>query len=484
MMLRKHTLPAVFAAALLPTVLPAASFDEAAEHLHLEGPFVAFLDFEGDGAAIGAELNTLYTDLQKANPAIPPVQLDFAQLIDQLGFGSVRGMGFSSKPLGEGRHLNRSITLLGDEPSGIFGVLPKGAEHRTPFTAARLAPADATGAFTMTVDLRPLRDMVSGIAAQIMGGAGEGFVRQTLARPVPDTEVTFGELVEALSGKIDAYWKQDVTFDGRAPLRFHARIGGAGSLLVRLRPLENRYPVTFTADDGGLTAEIRNPAGTSVFLIAPKNTDALHITSHPDWRAENGDKTLAETGLFQSVAGDLREEALWFSFTRGTDLDAIMEGVRQIPGAAPYAGLARKAVDLLIGDFLKPSAGVGYVRDGVAFSDYYAGHSTKQTVMAIPTLIGGGLGAAMAVPAFQKVRETSQEKAVTNNLRQLAAAADQYFLEEGKTEVKATQLIGPDKYIGSLEPVAGESYEDLVITTEMSEISVTLADGRTISIPF
>ena len=483
-MLRKRLIPALAAAAFLPSALPAASFDEAADHLHLGGSLVAFLDFEGDGEAIGTELNTLYRDLQKANPAIPPIQLDFVQLIDHLGFGSVRGMGFSSKPLGDGRHLNRAITLLGEEPSGIFGVLPKGEAHRTRFTAARLAPANATGAMTLTLDLRPLRDTVNAIAGQIMGQAGEGFIQQNLARPVPDTDVTFGELIEGLSGKIDAYWKQDVTFDGSAPLRYHARLAGAGPLLARLRPLENRYPVTFTADSEGLTAEVRNPAGPSVFLIAPKDTGALHITSHPDWTAGKDGEALAETEIFQSITGQMPESALWFSFTRGTDLDAIMKGVRQIPGAAPYAGLARKAVDLLIGDFLEPSAGVGYVKEGVAFSDYYAGHSTKQTVMALPTMVAGGLGAAMAIPAFQKVRETSQEKTVTNNLRQLAAAADQYFLEEGKTKVRASELIGPDKYIRSLDPVAGETYEDLVITTEMDEISVTLADGTTVSIPF
>jgi type IV pilus assembly protein PilA len=42
-----------------------------------------------------------------------------------------------------------------------------------------------------------------------------------------------------------------------------------------------------------------------------------------------------------------------------------------------------------------------------------------------------GLLAAMAIPAFQKVRIASQEKAVLNNARQLASAADQYMMENG-----------------------------------------------------
>ena len=74
-----------------------------------------------------------------------------------------------------------------------------------------------------------------------------------------------------------------------------------------------------------------------------------------------------------------------------------------------------------------------------------------------------GLLAAMAIPAFQKVRETSQTKAITNNLRQLASGADQYFIEYGVTSVAHDKLIGTNKYIkgdgnGNIKQVAGETY--------------------------
>ena len=45
--------------------------------------------------------------------------------------------------------------------------------------------------------------------------------------------------------------------------------------------------------------------------------------------------------------------------------------------------------------------------------------------MVVEVIIG--LLAAMAIPAFQKVRVASQDKAVLNNMRLLAAAAAQYF---------------------------------------------------------
>lgn len=46
-----------------------------------------------------------------------------------------------------------------------------------------------------------------------------------------------------------------------------------------------------------------------------------------------------------------------------------------------------------------------------------------------------GLLAAMAIPAFQKVREESLHKAMQNDARQIAAAAQQMMLEQGEKPV-------------------------------------------------
>ncbi len=69
-----------------------------------------------------------------------------------------------------------------------------------------------------------------------------------------------------------------------------------------------------------------------------------------------------------------------------------------------------------------------------------------------------GLLAAMAIPAFQKVRIASQDKAVLNNARQLAAAADQYYLENGATTVNLSGLVGQTNYVKALNIVANETY--------------------------
>lgn len=103
---------------------------------------------------------------------------------------------------------------------------------------------------------------------------------------------------------------------------------------------------------------------------------------------------------------------------------------------------------------------------------------TLVEIMIVVVIIG--LLAAMAIPAFQKVRTSSQDKAVLNNARQLGAAADQYFLEFGTANVSITSLVGATAYIKSLSTVANESYP--LNYTQSTPITITsIAGNRTIT---
>jgi type IV pilus assembly protein PilA len=58
---------------------------------------------------------------------------------------------------------------------------------------------------------------------------------------------------------------------------------------------------------------------------------------------------------------------------------------------------------------------------------------TLVEIMIVVVIIG--LLAAMAIPAFNKVRQSSIEKTLTNDAKQLASAANQYFMENGVSTV-------------------------------------------------
>src|SRR6266849_3216929 len=81
---------------------------------------------------------------------------------------------------------------------------------------------------------------------------------------------------------------------------------------------------------------------------------------------------------------------------------------------------------------------------------------TLVEIMIVVVIIG--LLAAMAIPAFQKVRSSSQDKTVLNNARQLSAAADQYYLENGVSTVGSSNLVGATAYVKVINTVANETY--------------------------
>lgn len=106
---------------------------------------------------------------------------------------------------------------------------------------------------------------------------------------------------------------------------------------------------------------------------------------------------------------------------------------------------------------------------------------TLVEIMIVVVIIG--LLAGMAIPGFQKVRLASQDKAVLNNARQLAAAADQYMMENGVGFAAFTSLVGPTNYVKSIDLVANESYPtDFTAGTGITVLGV--AGARTITYGF
>ena len=103
---------------------------------------------------------------------------------------------------------------------------------------------------------------------------------------------------------------------------------------------------------------------------------------------------------------------------------------------------------------------------------------TLVEIMIVVVIIG--LLAAMAIPAFQKTRQNSQDRAVLNNTRQLSAAADQYYMEHGVSTVGQTDLVGADKYVRVLTTVANEVYpSDYTQGTTLTVSSI--AGARTVT---
>ncbi|HVU37784.1 MAG TPA: hypothetical protein VHC95_05575, partial [Opitutales bacterium] len=82
-----------------------------------------------------------------------------------------------------------------------------------------------------------------------------------------------------------------------------------------------------------------------------------------------------------------------------------------------------------------------------------------------------------------KVRQQSRIKAVTNNLRQLSTAAQQYFLDKGVTQAAYTDLVGTgtDNYIRNVSPVAGEDYSTITVAQSATQLSISNTSFGTVT---
>ncbi len=97
---------------------------------------------------------------------------------------------------------------------------------------------------------------------------------------------------------------------------------------------------------------------------------------------------------------------------------------------------------------------------------------TLVEIMIVVVIIG--LLAAIAVPAFNKVRENARVKSTQNNLRQIASAAQQYILDERKQQVSYFDLY--PTYFSDIQSVSDEDYTALIVEEDSISISVFMDD--------
>ncbi len=64
---------------------------------------------------------------------------------------------------------------------------------------------------------------------------------------------------------------------------------------------------------------------------------------------------------------------------------------------------------------------------------------TLVEIMIVVVIIG--LLAAMAIPAFQKVRRSSVKSTMLNDGKQIASAANQYFLDNSATQIASARIV-------------------------------------------
>ena len=100
---------------------------------------------------------------------------------------------------------------------------------------------------------------------------------------------------------------------------------------------------------------------------------------------------------------------------------------------------------------------------------------TLVEIMIVVVIIG--LLAAMAIPAFQRVRQNSRRSSVENLVRQIAGAADQYMLENGVTAVNYAALTGNEAYLKG-DVVSQLNAKGLNVSLNNNALTTTFTIGQ------
>lgn len=468
-----------------------------AGNLDAGGDLYGIINIRGDIQRATGFLQELLDLARKINPQamaqVPPIDLQVLE--NHFALHQLQGVGVSSLPLPDDRFRMKWFYRFDEPPSGIWNLYPPTAE---PVGILPMTPPEVSQVAEGNFHLDALRVVIRGVFQEVMGEGGAQLVDLQLAKQVPETDVTFAQIIQALSTRISfhATYKPlptETPVEQAPPLEFADFLGklrGAGSLLIRLRPfLEKQKDISVVESVSSLVYGLTVNGREAVVAIVDKSSGDLFLASSVAYweRCQSLSVTLADSPEFQKLQMGLPAEVMVFNYISPgygryieTTLDQLLMNMPADELATEDRATIQQMVKRMVGHFLKPACSATVAQEGGWLTISHLGISGKDYALAVGAAIPAGLVAAMAIPAYGKARETSQEKTIENNLRLFLSAGQQYMLDEGVAQATYTDLVGPGKYLEELNPVAGEDYTELVVLPDTTSLFVVTEDGRVV----
>jgi hypothetical protein len=464
-------------------------FSAVHRQLELGGTLYGYVDIDGDALKMAGNLKGLLENVARAKPeAAPFVKQDYAALFTKLGFNDIKAMGVSSVPDGTGFFRNRAFFYT---PEGRHGLLAGLGGKPGPFAHVSLAPANTDIYAESEIDVPAVYLTIKDVVGQVGGETAKNAFDAALQKAGEKAMISWLKLINATKGHavLIARFDADKTF--RMPGRngavlpafsFLIRVDGVGESVEDA--LRGSRVLTMTQVGASRIYEFNQPLpfeglkpvvvieGSTLFVATTAaflnecRTQKNHLGNDPEFK-----QALTHVGSEGNGIGFVSPRV----FRRIRDLETLNPN---LPGDM------KSTLNYVIGNLPHPDRPLVTLRvnaaDGILVRSYW-NRSLKQDVamMSVYNPMTVGLLAAMAIPAFQKVRTASQDKAVLNNLRQLAAAADMYYLENGVSQATYNDLVGPNKLIKAVVPVMGEDYRSLRFRSG-EPLRIRLAPGRVI----
>ena len=470
-----------------------ASYLAVSKQLELGGALYGYVDVNGDVQKLAAGLKDVVEQFGKLQPAVAPyTKQDFGALATTLGLTDIKAVGFSSVAEGGGSFRNRTFVYMGGERRGLMAAL---GGKPGPFKHVKLAPVDtaffAEGEMDLPVLYKTIREIVAKVGGEPAGSAMEASLKkagEAIALSVLD-------LIYGLKGRSAVVLRLDASKKLLLPTPLPAVALPSISLLFCVEGIAPvieaslaKSPAFKRTEAGALHIyELKQPLpveGLQPVLVA--DGSMLFIASSRAFLDECRNQTagLAQDSAFQKALAQAGPEGNGLTYVT----PRFFEQLRQLPALNPQLPAeSRMTMDFVMARLPSPVRPLISVRtnlaDGVLVRSYWNASLKQDIAMAtVYNPVTVGLLAAMAIPAFQKVRVASQEKAVLNNLRMLAAAADQHYLETGQRAANFADIVGPTRYVKELQSIVGENYRQIrFVQGEL--LIVRLPDGRVMQYP-
>lgn len=465
--------PKPLTVAVVPEAERSKHFVEVNKHLELGGTIYGYVDIDGDAAKLSAGIGKLLERIAATQPQLAPfVKQDYPALFQLLGFNDVRALGVSSVPDGTGYFRNTAFFYTPEKRHGLLAGLG-GAP--APFACLNLAPANVDVYAESEVDLAEVYQTVKAVVAKVGGEQTSNLMETQLKKAGEAAALSLYGLVTGWKGHSAMVLRLEPEQSTALPTPQPFTIPTPSLLLSiegiapAVEPALAKLPMLQAREENGVkiySSKAPLPLQGIAPVIAVKGT-TLYIATTAAFLGECLGNTprLADTAAFKQALAPLGREGNGLTYVTPQFFTTLRKVVVLNPNAPAEA---RNVMNFWLEQLPQPTKPLVAVRtnlpDGVLVRSYW-NRSMKQDVAALAVYnpVTVGFLAAMAIPAFQKVRHSSQEKAVMNNLRQLAAAADQYYLENGKNAATFDDLVGPEpaKYIKRIQPVGGEDYRQL-----------------------
>lgn len=463
----------------------------AAVHRQLElgGTMYGYVDVDGDVEKLAVGLQGFAENLAQTQPEVAPfLKQDFSALFAELGLGDIKAVGLSSVPEGDGYFRNR---VFFHTPGGRRGLLAGLGGKPAAFTKARLAPADVDFYSEAETDLGQVYKTAKAIVAKVGGEPSSSLMEEKIRAAGEMASIPLLSFLNDWKGSTALI----VRLDPEKNLRLPQLVIPQPSLLICgdglasvVEPLLQKSPMLKATKEGdrrtyALAQPLPIPGIDPVFVL---DGNTLYFASSRAFMDEclNQQAGLDQSPEFQDALRQVGAEGNGLVYASPRLFARLHELEKLNPQLPPDE---KRVLQLVMSNVPKPPRPLISARtnldDGILVKAHW-NRSLKQDVamMAVYNPVTVGVLAAMAIPAFQKVRHASQEKAIMNNLRQLAAAADQYCLEQGVDTCTFEQIVGPDKYVKTIQSVAGEEYGHLRFKVGYG-VAVYTADGLQVRYP-